>query len=168
MIPDSTSPLRGHRPPPHADEDRRHLRAFRAVVQELARIVARLEDGRNDPTGPLLTPGAAEILRQLASRRSMPVASIRVGHASPTPAQLDLLASAGLIEVCAEDPDASLQVKLTVTGEFQVLLMDLPGLLRMARSSIGLSVEELETTSHSLRALRQALDHSARTIRLVP
>lgn len=169
MIADPLSPSRDLIfPTPDAD-DRRHLRAFRAVVQELARLVARLEDARNDSTAQLLTPAAAEILRQLASRRSMPLASLRIGHALPTPAQLGLLTSAGLVEVCARDADdATLQVRLTVTGEFQVLLMDLPGLLRMARSSIGLTVHDLEVTSHSLRALREALDCSSRGMRLVP
>jgi hypothetical protein len=152
----------------HDVADRRHLRAFRTVVQELARLVARLEDSRNDTTAQMLTPAAAEILRQLATRRTMPLASLRIGQAAPTQAQLGLLTSAGLIEVAPREPDASLQVRLTVTGEFQALLMDLPGLLRMARSSVGLSVDELDTTAHSLRALRQALDHSARTVRVVP
>lgn len=168
MIADPTSLPRDIAIFAHDVNDRRHLRAFRAVVQELARLVARLEDARNDTTSQMLTPAAAEILRQLASRRTMPLASLRIGHAAPTPTQLGLLTSAGLIEVCHGESDAAAaQVRLTVTGEFQVLLMDLPGLLRMARSSIGLTSEELETTSHSLRALREALDHSAHAMRPV-
>jgi hypothetical protein len=168
MIADPTTPFPAHPVAPDS-EDRLHMRAFRSLVQELARLVARLEEGRQDTTSQLLTPAAAEILRQLAPRRSMPLASLRVGHAAPTPAQLGILTGAGLVEVQSADVEhGSPQVRLTATGEFQVLLMDLPGLLRMARSSIGLTVEQLEVTTHSLRALRQALDHSGRTMRLVP
>jgi hypothetical protein len=150
-------------------DDRRHLRAFRGLVHELARLASRLEDSRHDSTAQTLTPAAAEILRQLVTRRTMPLASLRVGDAAPTPLQLGLLTSAGLIEVAPRDSETSaLQVRLTATGEFQALLMDLPGLLRMARTSVGLTVEELDTTSRCLRALRAALDPSARTMRLVP
>jgi hypothetical protein len=168
MIADPTTPFPAHPVAPDRD-DRLHMRAFRSLVQELARLVARLDEGRHDTTAQMLTPAAAEILRQLAPRRAMPLASLRVGHAAPTPAQLGLLTGAGLVEVHSPGADhGSPQVRLTATGEFQVLLMDLPGLLRMARSSIGLTVDELEVTTRSLRAFRQALDHSGRTMRLVP
>jgi hypothetical protein len=132
----------------HDAHDRLHFRAFRGVVQELARLVSQLEDSRGENSSQMLTPGAAELLRQLAGRR----------HRTPSPAQMRALADAGLVELAPSADDfASPQVRLTVTGEFQLLLIDLPGLVRMARGSATLSLDQLETTAGVLRSLRSAM-----------
>jgi hypothetical protein len=142
----------------HDAHDRLHFRAFRGVVQELARLVSQLEDSRGENSSQMLTPGAAELLRQLAGRRPVSMDTLRIGHRTPSPAQMRALADAGLVELAPSADDfASPQVRLTVTGEFQLLLIDLPGLVRMARGSATLSLDQLETTAGVLRSLRSGM-----------
>lgn len=150
----------------HDAHDRHHFRAFRKMVQELARLVSRLEDGRGSNTAQLLTPAAADVLRQLAGGRAVSLDALRVGPHKPTTAQIRALATAGLVELAPpRDEFESPEIRLTVTGEFQLLLIDLPGLVRMARGSSGISVEQLEATSDTLRALRTSVERTGRPAR---
>lgn len=149
----------------HDAGDRRHFRAFRLVVQELARLVAHLEDTRGEGTSQMLTPAAAEILRQLAGRRPVALDALRLGSRRAAPSEVRALARAGLVEVAGSpDPLATPEVRLTVTGEFQLLLIDLPGLVRMAKASVGLTQAQLDATSAALRSLRTALERPVRRL----
>lgn len=146
----------------HDAGDRRHFRAFRVVVQELARLVARLDDSKGERTSQMLTPGALEILRQLAGRRSVALDALRIGERQPATSEVRALASAGLVEVTGvADSLSAPEIRLTVTGEFHLMLTDLPGLVRLAKASASLSQQQLEATSAALRTMRLALERTA-------
>ncbi|MCC6316521.1 MAG: hypothetical protein IT361_02430 [Gemmatimonadaceae bacterium] len=147
-----------------AAQGRQHLRAFRVLVQELARLVAQLEDARAESSTQLLTPQVAETLRQVAARRPLPTDTIWRGGSDPAALHLAALADAGLIELVSRDAEVDTpQVRLTTTGEFQLMLMDQPGLVRMARASSDLTTEQLRVTHETLRSLRQAIDRGGPT-----